>query len=195
MVRGTARIEALNALGLQPDKPVLIVTGGSSGAQSINRTVAASLEALAEAGVQTLHITGRGKALEDGDGNVLQAEGYRQLEYVDGMESVYAAADLLLARAGAATVSEVAAVGVPAVFVPLPIGNGEQALNAEGLVQAGGALLVADREFTPEWVRRQLIPLLTDRPRLEAMAANSENLGIRDADRLMAGLVLEAVSA
>lgn len=195
MVRGTARAEALIALGLQPDKPVLIVTGGSSGAQSINRTVAASLDALAEAGVQTLHITGRGKALEDSDGTVLQAEGYRQLEYVDGMESVYAAADLLLARAGAATVSEVAAVGVPAVFVPLPIGNGEQALNAEGLVRAGGALLVADREFTPEWVRRQLIPLLTDRPRLDTMAANSENLGIRDADRLMAGLVLEAVSA
>jgi UDP-N-acetylglucosamine--N-acetylmuramyl-(pentapeptide) pyrophosphoryl-undecaprenol N-acetylglucosamine transferase len=125
---------------------------------------------------------------------VLSADGYRQLEYVDGMETVYAAADLLLARSGAATVSEVAAVGVPAVFVPLPIGNGEQALNARGLVDAGGALLVADRDFTPDWVRASLIPLLTDRSRLDAMAANSENLGIRNADQLMAGLVLEAVS-
>jgi UDP-N-acetylglucosamine--N-acetylmuramyl-(pentapeptide) pyrophosphoryl-undecaprenol N-acetylglucosamine transferase len=194
LVRESARGAALAALGLRPEKPVLIVTGGSSGAQSINRTVAASLGALAEAGIQTLHITGRGKSVEDSEGNALQADGYRQLEYVDGMESVYAAADLLLARAGAATVSEVAAVGVPAVFVPLPIGNGEQALNADGLVQAGGALLVADRDFTPEWVRSRLIPLLTDRERLDAMAANSENLGIRDADRLMAGLVLEAVS-
>ncbi|WP_230117672.1 undecaprenyldiphospho-muramoylpentapeptide beta-N-acetylglucosaminyltransferase [Arthrobacter sp. Bi83] len=194
LVRESARGAALAALGLQPEKPVLIVTGGSSGAQSINRTVAASLGALAEAGIQTLHITGRGKSIEDSEGNALQADGYRQLEYVDGMESVYAAADLLLARAGAATVSEVAAVGVPAVFVPLPIGNGEQALNADGLVQAGGALLVADRDFTPEWVRSRLIPLLTDRARLDSMAANSENLGIRDADRLMAGLVLEAVS-
>ena len=87
-----------------------------------------------------------------------------------------------------------AAVGVPAVFVPLPIGNGEQALNADGLVKAGGALMVADRDFTPDWVRTQLIPLLTDRTRLGSMAANSENLGIRDADRLMADLVLEAVS-
>jgi UDP-N-acetylglucosamine--N-acetylmuramyl-(pentapeptide) pyrophosphoryl-undecaprenol N-acetylglucosamine transferase len=194
LVRESARSAALAALGLQPEKPVLIVTGGSSGAQSINRTVAASLGALAEAGIQTLHITGRGKSVEDSEGNALQADGYRQLEYVDGMESVYAAADLLLARAGAATVSEVAAVGVPAVFVPLPIGNGEQALNADGLVQAGGALLVADRDFTPEWVRSRLIPLLADRARLDSMAANSENLGIRDADRLMAGLVLEAVS-
>ncbi|GAB13937.1 UDP-N-acetylglucosamine--N-acetylmuramyl-(pentapeptide) pyrophosphoryl-undecaprenol N-acetylglucosamine transferase [Arthrobacter globiformis NBRC 12137] len=194
MVRATARNGALRSLDLQPGKPVLIVTGGSSGAQSINRTVAASLEALSRAGVQTIHITGRGKSVADPDGNALSADGYRQLEYVDGMETVYAAADLLLARAGAATVSEVAAVGVPAVFVPLPIGNGEQALNARGLVDAGGALLVADRDFTPEWVRTNLIPLLTDRPRLDAMAANAENLGIRNADQLMADLVLEAVS-
>lgn len=194
MARATAREGALRSLDLQPDKPVLIVTGGSSGAQSINRTVAASLEALSKAGVQTIHITGRGKSVADSDGNTLSAAGYRQLEYVDGMETVYAAADLLLARSGAATVSEVAAVGVPAVFVPLPIGNGEQALNARGLVDAGGALLVADRDFTPEWVRTSLIPLLTDRSRLDAMAANAENLGIRNADQLMADLVLEAVS-
>jgi UDP-N-acetylglucosamine--N-acetylmuramyl-(pentapeptide) pyrophosphoryl-undecaprenol N-acetylglucosamine transferase len=194
MVRTTAREGALRALNLQPGKPVLIVTGGSSGAQSINRTVAASLDALSAAGVQTIHITGRGKSVTDPDGNTLSADGYRQLEYVDGMETVYAAADLLLARSGAATVSEVAAVGVPAVFVPLPIGNGEQALNARGLVNAGGALLVADRDFTPEWVRTSLIPLLTDRSRLDTMAANAENLGIRNADQLMADLVLEAVS-
>lgn len=194
MVRATAREGALRALNLQPGKPVLIVTGGSSGAQSINRTVAASLDALSAAGVQTIHITGRGKSIMDPDGNTLSADGYRQLEYVDGMETVYAAADLLLARSGAATVSEVAAVGVPAVFVPLPIGNGEQALNARGLVNAGGALLVADRDFTPEWVRTSLIPLLTDRSRLDTMAANAENLGIRNADQLMADLVLEAVS-
>ncbi|MFC7849580.1 undecaprenyldiphospho-muramoylpentapeptide beta-N-acetylglucosaminyltransferase [Arthrobacter sp. NPDC057388] len=194
MVRATARDGALRSLDLQPNKPVLIVTGGSSGAQSINRTVAASLEALSQAGVQTIHITGRGKSVADADGNTLSADGYRQLEYVDGMETVYAAADLLLARSGAATVSEVAAVGVPAVFVPLPIGNGEQALNARGLVDAGGALLVADRDFTPEWVRSSLIPLLTDSSRLATMAANAENLGIRNADQLMADLVLEAVS-
>ena len=109
---------------------------------------------LAAAGIQTLHITGRGKTVLDGAGQPLAAPGYRQVEYVDGMELVYAAADVLLARSGAATVCEVAAVGVPAVLVPLPIGNGEQALNAAGLVDAGGALLVQDRDFTPEWLER-----------------------------------------
>lgn len=192
--RLSAREAAREALGLDPNKLALIVTGGSSGALSINRTVAASLDALAQAGIQTLHITGTGKTAVGPDGEKLTVSGYQQLEYVDGMESVYAAADLLLARSGAATVCEVSAVGLPAVFVPLPIGNGEQALNAAGLVDAGGALLVLDQDFTPDWVRRELIPLLADPGRMASMAAKSEHLGIRNADRRMADLVLEAVS-
>jgi UDP-N-acetylglucosamine--N-acetylmuramyl-(pentapeptide) pyrophosphoryl-undecaprenol N-acetylglucosamine transferase len=85
-------------------------------------------------------------------------------------------------------------VGLPAVFVPLPIGNGEQVLNASGLVRAGAALLVNDDSFTPEWVSREIIPLLSDTERLTRMASQAERLGIRNADQLMAGLVLEAVN-
>ncbi|WP_458110870.1 undecaprenyldiphospho-muramoylpentapeptide beta-N-acetylglucosaminyltransferase [Arthrobacter sp. R1-13] len=192
--RASARRAARLSLGLDPERPTLIVTGGSLGAQSINRTIAASLQALAAAGIQTLHITGRGKSLQDSNGRRLEAAGYLQIEYVDGMESIYAAADLLLARAGAATVCEVAAVGLPAVFVPLPIGNGEQALNASGLVNAGAALLVNDKNFTPEWVSKEIIPLLSDTERLGRMASQAQQLGIRNADQLMAGLVLEAVN-
>ncbi|MBU8865431.1 undecaprenyldiphospho-muramoylpentapeptide beta-N-acetylglucosaminyltransferase [Paenarthrobacter aromaticivorans] len=193
--RSMAAPAAKASLGLNPDRPALIVTGGSSGALSINRSVAAALPALAAAGIQTLHITGTGKAVLDNDGGLLASDGYRQVEYVDRMEDVYAAADILLARAGAATVSEVAAVGVPAVFVPLPIGNGEQALNAAALVEAGGALMVLDKEFTPEWLKEELIPLVSDRGRLDEMARRSEALGIRNADQRMADLVLEAVAA
>lgn len=189
--RGTAR----EALGLDALKPTLIVTGGSSGAQSINRAVAEAAQQLGAAGIQTLHVTGRGKTVIGPDGGALAADGYRQVEYVDRMELVYAAADLLLARSGAATVCEVSAVGVPAVFVPLPIGNGEQALNAAGLVESGGALLVPDKDFSPQWITGHIIPLITDSGRLAAMAANSRRLGIRNADQRMAGLVLEAVSA
>jgi UDP-N-acetylglucosamine--N-acetylmuramyl-(pentapeptide) pyrophosphoryl-undecaprenol N-acetylglucosamine transferase len=188
------RAEARQSLGLDAGQPALIVTGGSSGAQSINRTIAGAVAALAEAGIQTLHITGRGKAVTNDDGAPLAADGYHQVEYVDGMENVYAAADVLLARSGAATVSEVAAVGLPAVFVPLPIGNGEQAMNASALVKAGAALLVDDRALTAEWLKAELIPLLTDQARLEDMASKAKELGIRNADQRMADLVLEAVS-
>ncbi len=193
--RESRRESARASLGLEENRPALIVTGGSSGAASINATISASLKALADAGVQTLHITGKGKTVLDSSGNSLSGEGYRQVEYVDGMENVYAAADVLLARSGAATVCEVAAVGVPAVFVPLPHGNGEQALNAASLVNDGAALLVADKSLTPEWVERELVPLLSDSARLNEMSRKAAALGIRDADKRMAELVLEAVAA
>ena len=190
--REAARHDARQALGLDQDLPTLVVTGGSSGAASINAAVTAALPALAAAGIQTLHVTGRGKAAADTEGKALTAPLYRQIEYVDGMELAYAAADLLLARSGAGTVSEISAVGLPAVLVPLPHGNGEQALNAAGLVEAGGALLVRDSQFTPEWISANLSPLLQDPKALKTMAEASAARGIRDADTRMAELILAA---
>jgi UDP-N-acetylglucosamine--N-acetylmuramyl-(pentapeptide) pyrophosphoryl-undecaprenol N-acetylglucosamine transferase len=190
--RAAGRTDARVSLGLDPDRPTLIVTGGSSGAASLNRAVAAAVPDLVAAGVQILHITGRGKQVTGQDGAPLAAAGYHQVEFVDGMERVYAAADLLVARSGAATVSELSAVGLPAVLVPLPHGNGEQRLNAAGLVESGGALLVDDAGFTPEWVRATLPALVTDPARLAAMSAASYAQGVRDADRRMADLVLDA---
>lgn len=190
--REAARGPAREALGLDPDRTTLVVTGGSSGALNINRTVAQSLPDLLEAGVQVLHLTGRDKSVLTAEGSVLTAAGYHQREYLDGMEQAYAAADLIVARAGAGTVCEVAAVGLPSVLVPLPIGNGEQALNARGLVAAGGAVTVRDESFTADWVRSRLVPLLVDPDRLTEMSRAAAALGVRDADRTMARLVIEA---
>lgn len=190
--RVAARPAARKALGLDPEKTTLVVTGGSLGAVRINEALSRSLPALAGAGIQVLHITGAGKSLKDQAGNPLSAPGYRQVEYLDGMELAYAAADLLLCRAGAGTVCEVAATGTPAVFVPLPVGNGEQALNAGTLVQHGAALSVADRDFTADWLSENLLPLLGDPLKLEAMAEAARQHGVRDAARKMAELVLGA---
>ncbi len=85
-------------------------------------------------------------------------------QFVDRMDYALAAADLMICRAGANSVTEAAAVGVPAIFVPLPIGNGEQELNARPVVDAGGALLVSDDAFTPEWVAGTVPALATDVP-------------------------------
>lgn len=191
--REALRAEARRSFGLDPDLPTVVITGGSSGALAMNRTVAGVVGEVAARGYQLLHVTGRGKQLTREDGAPLSAPGYVQVEYVDGMERVYAAADLLVARAGAATVSEVAAVGLPAVFVPLPVGNGEQALNAASLVAAGAAQLVADDAFTPDWYRRNVHPLLADPGRLAAMAAASRAHGVRDADTVLARMILEEV--
>ncbi|WP_449372495.1 undecaprenyldiphospho-muramoylpentapeptide beta-N-acetylglucosaminyltransferase [Arthrobacter psychrolactophilus] len=190
--RATERAGARARLGLDADRPTLIVTGGSLGALRINKAVAASLDALAAAGIQTLHITGKGKAVETASGELLSAPLYQQIEYVDGMEDVYAAADLLLCRSGAGTVSEVAAVGLPAVFVPLPIGNGEQARNAAELVAADAALLVDDASLDAAWIAEHVIPLCLDDTRLAQMGESATQLGIRDAAESMAAMVLAA---
>jgi UDP-N-acetylglucosamine--N-acetylmuramyl-(pentapeptide) pyrophosphoryl-undecaprenol N-acetylglucosamine transferase len=108
------------------------------------------------------------------------------------MDLAYAAADLVVCRAGANTVTEVAAVGLPAVFVPLPIGNGEQAHNARPVVEAGGGLLVADAALTPEWVAGTLPGLVTDGERLADMATAAAGLIPRDADERLARMVLGA---
>ena len=108
------------------------------------------------------------------------------------MDLAYAAADAVVCRAGSNTVTEVSGVGLPAVFVPLPIGNGEQAHNARPVVDAGGGLLVADAALTPEWVSRTVPDLLTDTERLATMSAAAANLIPLDADEKLADMVLAA---
>ncbi|MDO5618451.1 undecaprenyldiphospho-muramoylpentapeptide beta-N-acetylglucosaminyltransferase [Kocuria sp.] len=193
--RAARQAEARQALGLDPALPTVILTGGSSGAQSMNQTMSQVVQEIGPAGIQVLHVTGHGKQLMDARGELVTAQGYHQVEYVDGMEQVYAAADLLVARSGAATVSEVAAVGLPAIFVPLPIGNGEQALNARSLVNAGAAHVVKDAEFTPEYVRDTVFPLATDTQALAQMAQAARGAGVRDAAATMAQLILQEARA
>src|SRR5690606_33185002 len=100
---------------------------------------------------------------------------------------------LAIARSGATTVSEFAAVGLPAVFVPLPHGNGEQRLNARELIEAGAAIAVENAAFTPEWIDRELLPLLADSARLAQMKERSKNIGIRDGSHRMFQLIQDAL--
>ena len=116
---------------------------------------------------------------------------YVAVPYLTRMDLAYAAADLAICRSGAMTVAEVSAVGLPAVYVPLPIGNGEQRLNALPVVQAGGGVLVADAELTPEFVGGEVVRLLTDSDVLSAMTAAAAGVGHRDAARRVAAVVLE----
>jgi UDP-N-acetylglucosamine--N-acetylmuramyl-(pentapeptide) pyrophosphoryl-undecaprenol N-acetylglucosamine transferase len=117
---------------------------------------------------------------------------YVVLNFVDRMDLAYAAADLVVCRAGASSVTEAAAVGLPAVFVPLPIGNGEQDHNARPVVDAGGGLLVADAALTSEWVAATVPALATDAQRLARMGAAAAGLIPRDADEKLARIVLES---
>ncbi|WGW13312.1 undecaprenyldiphospho-muramoylpentapeptide beta-N-acetylglucosaminyltransferase [Saxibacter everestensis] len=189
--REVSRGGARAALGLDPELPTVVVTGGSLGAASLNAAFSAAAPELESAGVQVLHIAGGGKAAELA-ASVADLPHYHVTDYVDGMEIAYAAADLIVCRAGAGTVSEVSAVGLPAVYVPLPIGNGEQRLNAQPFVDAGAADLVESGKFDAGTVRSLVIPLVRDSVKLESMSRVAAARGVRDADERLADLVMSA---
>jgi UDP-N-acetylglucosamine--N-acetylmuramyl-(pentapeptide) pyrophosphoryl-undecaprenol N-acetylglucosamine transferase len=187
--RAALRAQARRVLGLDADRPTLLVTGGSQGARRLNQAVSGAAACLSEAGVQVLHIAGpKGEVSVPATGVP-----YVVVPYVDRMDLAYAAADLVLCRAGANSVTEVAAVGLPAVFVPLPIGNGEQELNARPVVDVGGGLLVSDAALTPEWVCDTVPDLVRDPARLAAMSSAAAGLIPRDADEKLARMILAAV--
>ncbi|GAA3215834.1 undecaprenyldiphospho-muramoylpentapeptide beta-N-acetylglucosaminyltransferase [Oerskovia jenensis] len=187
----TVRANAAASLGLDPARPTVVVTGGSLGAQSLNEAVSGAARELLATGAQVLHLTGRGKAeavrtVVDG------LPGYDVREYLSEMHLAYAVADLVVCRSGAGTVSELAALGIPAVYVPLPIGNGEQRLNAGPVVRAGGGILVEDEAFTAAWVAANVPPLVADGDRLRTMASLASRAGIQDATARVADLVARA---
>ena len=191
--RGAVREEARAHFGLEPGWPTVLVFGGSQGARRLNETALGAAGDFAAGGVQVLHATGRGHPITAPAREAGQPP-YVVVDYLERMDLAYAAADLVLCRAGALTVAEVTAVGLPAAFVPLPIGNGEQRLNAEPVVRAGGGLLVADENCTTDWVGATLVPLAADAERLRAMSEAASRGGHRDADDRLADLVLALVS-
>lgn len=187
--RRALREEALARFGLSGRRPVVLVTGGSLGAVRLNSAFLQAQAALAEAEVDVLLVTGRGKGVEP---RVLPGSVFTALEYCDRMDLAYSAADLVVCRAGAGMVNEVGAVGLPAVFVPLPVGNGEQRRNAEDAVAAGAAVVVEDAQVDAGWVERTLVPLAKDPARLSAMREAARET-VTDADDRLVDLVVEAV--
>ncbi|MFV8321159.1 undecaprenyldiphospho-muramoylpentapeptide beta-N-acetylglucosaminyltransferase [Mycobacterium sp. 23] len=188
--RAGLRAQARAHFGFADDARVLLVFGGSQGAVSLNRAVSAAAADLAAAGVSVLHAHGPKNTLElrtpdPGD------PPYVAVPYLDRMDLAYSAADMVICRSGAMTVAEVSAVGLPAIYVPLPIGNGEQRLNALPVVNAGGGMIVADAALTPELVAREVSGLLNDPPRLAAMTAAATLVGHRDAAEQVARAALD----
>lgn len=187
--RGARRAEARAFFGLDPQRPVLFVFGGSQGARRINEAVVGAADELAAAGIGVLHSVGGKNADQRPDHHV---DGYVSVDYIDRMDLAYAAADLAVCRSGAMTVAELSAVGLPAIYVPLPIGNGEQRRNADGVVDAGGGLVVDDADLTPARLVAAVVPLATDPARLLDMSAAAASQGRRGAAERLARMTLTA---
>ncbi|MFD0393109.1 glycosyltransferase [Streptomyces nogalater] len=191
--RAAVRPEARHRFGLDPNLPTLLVSGGSQGARRLNevtQTVApGSSRPASRSCTRWVRRTNCRRCSR------CRGCPYIPVSYLDRMDLAYAAADMMLCRAGAMTVAELSAVGLPAAYVPLPIGNGEQRLNAQPVVKAGGGLLVDDAELTPEWVQQNVLPVLADPHRLYEMSRSASEFGRRDADELLVGMVYEAIAS
>lgn len=150
-----ARHEAKRALGFDSTKPLIFVFGGSQGSVAINQVILESRADILAQGVQILHgIGARNEAPAD-------HEGYQARGYITDMATAYLAADLIISRSGAVTCAEVNTLGRYALFIPLPIGNGEQELNAAGLISQSRAEILPQREFTATWLTSHIKRLLS----------------------------------
>nr|WP_206025684.1 undecaprenyldiphospho-muramoylpentapeptide beta-N-acetylglucosaminyltransferase [Rhodococcus sp. 14C212] len=189
--RAALRAQARAHFGLPPDGPVLLVFGGSQGARSLNEAVSGAAGPLAAAGVAVLHAHGPKNTVDVPARPEHDRYPYVAVPYLTRMDLAYSAADAVICRSGAMTVAEVSAVGLPAVYVPLPHGNGEQELNARPVVVAGGGMIVADEELTPAFVADAVIPLLRDAARLTEMGRRAAGAGHRSAAAEVARIVLD----
>ncbi|MEN9687562.1 MAG: hypothetical protein RL381_574 [Actinomycetota bacterium] len=149
-----ARCEAKKSLGFNPNAPLIFVFGGSQGSQAINSAITNSADELLAQGVQIYHGVGANNQLP------ATREGYRAVHYISDMATAYLGADLIISRSGAVTCSEVNTLGKYALFIPLPIGNGEQELNAADLITQSRAEILAQTEFTNEWMCAHISRLL-----------------------------------
>jgi UDP-N-acetylglucosamine--N-acetylmuramyl-(pentapeptide) pyrophosphoryl-undecaprenol N-acetylglucosamine transferase len=144
--RSKLRSDQMDKWGLSPDKFILLVFGGSQGSRHINEAILQSLSFFTEENIQVVHSVGRNNPLPT------STENYLPVPYIEDMAAAYTASDLVIARSGALTCAELAAVGKFALLIPLPVGNGEQSANAQDLKESGAALVISDNKFNSDWL-------------------------------------------
>ncbi len=185
--------EARNRFGLNPDKPTLLSVGGSLGALTINEAMAQGLHRLVEAGVQVIWQTGKSfeqKALQAAKG----LRGVVVAPFITDMAAAYAAASLVVSRAGASSISELELLAKPAILVPSPnVAEDHQTKNARALSSRGAAVLIPDADARQQLVSEAL-RLLSKPEELAEMSRNVAALALTDSDSKIASIVLELAS-
>jgi len=196
--RAARRPAALAAFGLEPDRRTVLVFGGSQGARSINQALVAAHGSWGDRRIQFLHAAG-------GAGYSAAARDWEQaraahpdgppvklVEFIDDMAAAYAAADVVVCRAGATSMAELTVLGLPSVLIPYPYATADhQRANAAALARAGGAAVIDEEELSGQRLVATLAPLLDDPSAYAAMALSARAFGRPDAAAAVARLVLE----
>jgi UDP-N-acetylglucosamine--N-acetylmuramyl-(pentapeptide) pyrophosphoryl-undecaprenol N-acetylglucosamine transferase len=183
--RATERVISAKKLGIKDNQPTVVIFGGSLGSVKFNSVIAQSLETFKNLGIQVIHAVGRNNPLPSASQN------YFPFSYIEDMASVYAVADMVISRAGAVTVFETGALGVFTLYVPLPIGNGEQVQNAMLVTSTGGGIVINNSEFSAIWIGENLEEMMK-----RATKRSSSLVGANfplDAEVQMGRYILEAL--
>lgn len=188
------REKALSSFGLETNRPTLLVVGGSLGARTLNETLEAGLQQLLDKGIQVIWQTGK----NFGDRGSKAAKGKKGVvvtKFITDMASAYAAADLVISRAGAGSISELELLGKPCILVPSPnVAEDHQTKNARALSDRGAAVLVTDAE-APELLIPSAIALLEDKSKLHSMSEEISKLALRNSDEKIADEVVKILEA
>ncbi len=183
------RDEARKKLGLALDSKVVFVVGGSLGARAINKTIAASIKRFAEEKISIIWQTG---ATSFDESKSFSSENVKVLSFIENMNEVYAASDLVVARAGATTIAELVYLNKPAVLIPFPFAaENHQLMNAKSMVELGTAVLIEEKEIDGK-LFSEVVSLLSDGKRIKVMVENLEKAGGKDAAFKIAGRVINA---
>lgn len=170
----------LELCGFTADKPVLMIIGGSQGAQSVNETVRESLPKLLER-FQVVHLCGKDKV----DNMMLGIEGYKQFEYIkDELKDIFAMADIVISRAGANAICEILELNIPNVLIPLSSGSrGDQILNAESFEEQGFSAVVREEALDPSMLIETVFNTYDNREKyISKMKASTE---LNPTDKIM----------
>lgn len=181
--------EARKHFGLDTDMFTLLVTGGSLGAKRINDAVESARDLLVAAGIQVLHVVGGKSDLEP-----LKTKGYLRMKYCDRMDLAMDASDFAVSRAGSSTVAELTAIGIPALYLPYSVGNGEQSYNLREVTAVGGGLELQDTKFDRDYIAAELVPLLSSASKVSQMAAAAKSVGILNGTERLYQLVSGVLS-
>ncbi|MCS4489015.1 undecaprenyldiphospho-muramoylpentapeptide beta-N-acetylglucosaminyltransferase [Corynebacterium sp. ES2775-CONJ] len=182
-----ARERGQSLWNLDETRHTLLVTGGSQGAKSLNDAIEQHADELIARGYQILLAHGPNNTAPTARENLVS------VPYIEDMAAAYQVADLIVCRSGAMTVAEITAAGVPALYVPLPHGNGEQGLNARAVVDAGAARIIADHELSDRLVDT-VDALLRDPDALQRMREAAKISGVGNASHTIADIVADIVA-
>jgi UDP-N-acetylglucosamine--N-acetylmuramyl-(pentapeptide) pyrophosphoryl-undecaprenol N-acetylglucosamine transferase len=183
---------AIDDLPIPPDVPLIVVVGGSQGAVAVNKLVRQCAPAWLQAGIWIVHLTGD----SDPDAKTLHHPHYLALPFYHNMAGLLRRATLVISRAGAGTLTELAIAAAPAILIPYPFAaEDHQTYNAQAFVQAGAALLERQADLTPDPFSTQVLELIRSPETLQAMSERMQSLAVLDSADRLATLLHQTIAA